>query len=74
VPLIRACLLGAKVAHQAVTDANGVVNVDADPMTSLLLALEQANHLACDHLCAQPCAGDQLRSSAPRVLAKAAVT
>jgi hypothetical protein len=74
VPLTRACLLDAKVAHQVVTDANGVVDVDADPMTSLLLTLEHANHLACDHLCAQGCDGDQLRSSAPRVLAKAAVT
>jgi hypothetical protein len=41
VPLTRACLLDAKAAHHVVTDANGVVYVDADPMTSLLLALEK---------------------------------
>jgi hypothetical protein len=55
-----------------VTDANGVIDVDADPMTTM--ALEQANHRACDDLSAEGCDGDQLRSSAPRVLAKAAVT
>jgi hypothetical protein len=66
VPLTRACLLDAKVAHQVVTDTNGVVDVDVDPMTSLLLNLEHVKHLACDHLCAQGCDGYQL--------AKAAVT
>jgi hypothetical protein len=74
VPLTRACLLDTKVTYQVVTNVNGVVDVDGDPMTSLLLPLEHANHLACDHLSAQECDGDQLRSSAPRVLAKAAVT
>jgi hypothetical protein len=74
VPLTRACLLDAKVAHQVVTDANGVVDVDADPMTTLFMALEEANHRACDHLSAQGCDGDKLRSFAPRVSVKLAVT
>lgn len=74
VPLTRACLSDAKVAHEIVTDANGVIDVDADPMTKLLVALEEANHRACDHLCTVKCDGDKLRNFAPRVLAKAPVT
>jgi hypothetical protein len=74
VPLTRACLSDKKVAHQVVTDANGVVDVNADPLTEVLLALEKVNHLACDHLSAQGCNGDQLRSFAPTVLARLPVT
>jgi hypothetical protein len=35
---------------RVVTDANGVVDVDADPMATLLAPLEEANHRAGDHL------------------------
>jgi hypothetical protein len=75
-PLTRACLLDQKVAHQAVTGIDGVVDVDvdADPMAALLVALEEANHRACDHLSAQGCDGNQLRHFAPRASVKVAVS
>jgi hypothetical protein len=69
-PLTRACLLDSKAAHQVVTDTNGVIDVYANPLTTILLALGEANHRVCDHLSAQECDGDQLRNFAPRVLAK----
>jgi hypothetical protein len=65
VPLTRACLNDPKVRHEIVMDANGVIDVDADPQTVTLLDLEVLNTSACDILSTFRCNGDVFRRTAP---------
>jgi hypothetical protein len=67
VPLTRAPLKSPKVRHEVIVNReDGTINEDADPETSLLLAIEHRNKMACEHLSAIGFDGSQLLIKAPR--------
>ena len=55
------------VRHQVVRDINGVIYVDADPHSELLLQMEVHNKLSCDLLSSRGFGGNQLRAKAPSI-------
>lgn len=65
-PLTRACLAERGVRHEIVIESDGSINVDANPMTSMLLSLECTNKLFCDLLSSHGCDSSQFRIDAPR--------
>ena len=67
VPLTRCALLSNKVRHEITLTADGTVDEEGDPSeTQKLLAIESANHFACDYLTGLGFDGAQLRLDAPR--------
>jgi hypothetical protein len=48
VTVTRNCLKSDQVRHEIVVAADGTVDADADPQTSLFLQLESCNKLCCD--------------------------
>jgi len=67
-PFTRACLTSDAVRHEIVYKKNGDIDMDADPKTATLLALEAHNQLCCDILTAEGCDGSTLCVSAPMVV------
>lgn len=67
VPLTRNGLTSDKVHHDIVVGADGVIDLEADPTTAKMLALEQHNHVCCDALSDMGMNPSQLYSTAPKV-------
>jgi hypothetical protein len=67
VPLTRNCLTSDQVRHEIVVAADGTVDADADPQTSLFLQLESCNKLCFDLLSASGFDGGKLRAEAPKL-------
>jgi len=65
VPLTRAVLGSSHVRHEVALTDDGAIDVNADPMGLLLMALQNHNHLCCDILSAEGCDGDQFCTNAP---------
>ena len=49
-PLTQACLMDEKVHHEVVMDEFGAIDVNVDPVTSVLIDLETKNEMCCDLL------------------------
>ena len=61
VTVTRNCLKSDQVRHEIVVAADGTVDADADPQTSLFLQLESCNKLCCDSLSESGLTGTNLR-------------
>jgi hypothetical protein len=68
VPLTRNGLLSKKVHHDVVVDADGVIDLEADPTTAKLVALEEHNRACCDALSNMGMDPSLLYLEAPRIL------
>jgi hypothetical protein len=68
VPLTRQALMSDKVHHDVIVeDANGVIDLEADPVTTKLLALEEHNRACCDALSDMGMDPSHLLLTAPKV-------
>jgi hypothetical protein len=70
VPLTRNGLTSDKVHHDIIVDADGVIDLEADPTTAKMIALEQHNHACCNALSDMGMDPSQLFSTAPKVTTK----
>ena len=68
--MTQACLLDSKVRHEVVVDANGVVDLESDPVATQFLELEQENWLCCDLLSSIGCNVSIFKAKAPRLKKK----
>ena len=66
-PFNRSCLQDHNVKHEIITDTNGVIDVDADPLSVKLLQIEDMNKRSTDLLNLHGLDGDILKTSAPRL-------
>ena len=75
-PFDRNCLSDKKVKHEVIVLESGVVDIDADPLTTTLLNLQKQNQDAVDFLNKTDCDGNQFLQDAPmkRMTQKIAVT
>ena len=64
-PFDRKCLQDDKVKHEIVLLEDGTIDIDADPLTEKLIAIERANKEAVDFLTKCGYDGEQFRKSAP---------
>ena len=66
-PFTRECLRDEQVRHDIMVDADGIVDVDADPLTEKLLQIELLNKGACCILDEHGCDGQVFRKDVLRV-------
>jgi len=66
VPLMQSVLHSDNIHHEVHYTENGNVDMEADPKTAKLLAIEVHNKLCCDLLSAKGCDSDQFQLEVPK--------
>ena len=69
-PFTRACLLDAKVKHEVVVLADGLIDLEADPLAHVLMRYENENKEAVAKINELGAAGNYLLKKAPKLTAQ----